>query len=106
MKVAVFALAASSAEGIKMASGVSSTSGLARANPIRRVVTMLQKIEQKVTKEVEEATELHEKFMCSCKKQTNEYTQSISDGEAKGEQLKANLETSIELKAQLESDLK
>merc|ERR1719440_1999238 len=98
MKAAVCALAATSVQGLTSGS----TSAMARANPIRRVVTMLQKIEQKVTKEGEEATELHEKFMCSCKKQTNEYTQSISDGKAKGEQLKANLETSIELKAQLE----
>merc|ERR1719160_2164447 len=102
MKAAVFALAATSVEGLTSGS----SSAMARANPIRRVVTMLQKIEQKVTKEGEEATELHEKFMCQCKTQTNEYTQSISDGEAKSEQLASSLESTKEQKVTLESDLK
>jgi len=101
-KVAVCALAATSVQGLKLGS----TSAMTRANPIRRVVTALQKIEKKVTKEGEEATELHETFMCACKTQTNDYTQSISDGEAKSGQLSANLESTTDLKAQLESDLK
>merc|ERR1719409_1288288 len=99
----MIAVGVSSVQGLS--SSMSSSSSMTRANPIRRVVTMLQKIEQKVTKEGEEATELHEKFMCQCKTQTNEYTQSISDGEAKTEQLAASLESTTELKAQLESDL-
>ena len=52
------------------------------------------------------ATDLHEAFMCQCKTQTNEYTQSISDGAAKGEQLAASLTANTESKAQLQSDLK
>jgi len=101
LKSLVLVALVGSAQGIKMASG----SGMARGNPIRRVVTMLQKIQQKVEKEGEEQTELHEKFMCNCKSQTAEYTQSISDGGAKVESLAAGLETSIGQKSQLESDL-
>jgi predicted nucleic acid-binding Zn-ribbon protein len=102
MKVGVCALTATSVQSLQLASSAS----MARANPIRRVVTMLQKIEQKVTKEGEAATELHEKAMCACKTQTNDYTQSISDGEAKSKQLAANLKSTTDMKAQLESDLK
>jgi len=102
LKSLVLVALVGSAQGIKMASG----STMARANPIRRVVTMLQKIQQKVEKEGEEQTELHEKFMCQCKSQTAEYTQSISDGGAKVESLAAGLETAIGQKSQLESDLK
>jgi chromosome segregation ATPase len=77
----------------------------ASANPIRKVVTMLQKIQQKVEAEGEAETELHEKFMCECKTGTAEYTQSISDGGAKVESLAAGLESSKGELTQLKSDL-
>jgi len=77
----------------------------AGANPIRKVVTMLQKIQQKVEAEGEAETELHEKFMCECKSGTAEYTQSISDGEAKVESLAAGLESAKGELTQLKSDL-
>jgi len=85
---------------------VSSRASLSlHANPIRKVVTMLQKIQQKVEAEGEAETELHEKFMCECKTGTAEYTQSISDGEAKVESLAAGLESSKGELTQLKSDL-
>jgi chromosome segregation ATPase len=99
MKFAVAAaLASASAEGA--ASGV--TSG---ANPIRRVVSMLQKIQKKVEAEGETETELHEKFMCQCKTGTSSYTLSIADGEAKVVSLAAALESAVGQLAQLKSDL-
>jgi len=102
-KTCILALfAAAPAHGLTL----SSTSTTARANPIRRVVTLLQKMEGKVTKEGEEGAELHEAFMCQCKTGTNEYTQSISDGEAKVVSLASSLESLQGQKTQLASDLK
>jgi hypothetical protein len=75
------------------------------ANPIRKVVTALQKMEAKVKDEGEKETELHEKAMCECKTGKAEYTTSISDGEAKVESLAAELESGIGALAQLKSDL-
>jgi len=99
MKLSIALLAASQADGLTLSSTV------ARANPIRRVVTLLQKMEEKVTKQGEEATELHEAFMCQCKTSNREYTQSISDGGAKVESLASSLESLKGQKTQLASDL-
>jgi hypothetical protein len=40
------------------------TSLRARANPVRKVVNLLQKMQRKVEKEAEEEKELFDKFMC------------------------------------------
>lgn len=71
----LLALVATTAQGTSMS--------MARANPIRKVVTMLQKIQKKVEAEGEAETELHEKYMCFCKTNKADKTQAISDGEAK-----------------------
>jgi chromosome segregation ATPase len=94
----ILALVATSAQGMQMQSH-------ARGNPIRKVVTMLQKIEAKVKEEGEKEAELHEKAMCECKTGIAEYTQSISDGEAKTEQLAASLESGAGALSQLKTDL-
>jgi chromosome segregation ATPase len=93
--VAVLGLAATSAQGMTLRAG----------NPIRRVVSMLQKIEAKVQAEGEKETELHEKAMCECKNGKASYTQSISDGEAKVEQLAAGLKSGEGALSQLKTDL-
>jgi hypothetical protein len=49
------------------------------ANPIRKVVTMLQAMEKKVTAEGEKETELFEKFMCYCKNGDEALAASIAD---------------------------
>jgi len=92
------ALVATAAQGMQMQSH-------ARGNPIRKVVTMLQKIEAKVKEEGEKEAELHEKAMCECKGGIAEYTQSISDGGAKTEQLAASLESGAGALSQLKTDL-
>jgi hypothetical protein len=102
-KLIVAALLATSTQARVQVSSRASLS--LHANPIRKVVTMLQKIQQKVEAEGEAETELHEKFMCECKSGTAEYTQSISDGEAKVESLAAGLESSKGELTQLKSDL-
>jgi chromosome segregation ATPase len=102
MNVAVATLLVVSGEGAK--SGINAEVA-SHANPIRRVVTMLQKIQKKVESEGEVETELHEKFMCQCKTGSASYTLSISDGEAKVESLAAGLKAAEGQLAQLKSDL-
>jgi len=108
MKITVAVALAASTEGVQVArSGVSEGAAIAvqRGNPIRRVVTMLQKIQKKVEEEGETETELHEKFMCECKKGNSAYTLSISDGGAKVESLAAALKSAQGQLSQLKSDL-
>jgi roadblock/LC7 domain-containing protein len=99
--------AVSAVEAIKReSSGIAQGAALgSHANPIRRVVSMLQKIQKKVEEEGEIETELHEKFMCSCKTGSASYTLSISDGEAKVESLAAGLKSAEGQLTQLKSDL-
>merc|ERR1719420_1256154 len=81
------------------------TSGAA-ANPIRKVVTMLQNMVKKVEAEGEKEKELFEKYMCYCKNSGGDLAKSISDAETKGPQLEADIKEGESKKAQLEEDLK
>jgi hypothetical protein len=97
--VLVAALTANSAvEGVLMLRS--------KGNPIRKVVTMLQKIQQKVEAEGEKELELHYKYMCYCRSNIAEKTQAISDAEAKLESIDAGLKGGEGQKLQLVEDLK
>jgi len=76
------------------------------ANPIRRVVSMLQSMATKIEEEGKKGEELYEKFMCFCKTSGSGLSGSIAEGEAKGPQLQSSLEESQSKKAQLEVELK
>merc|ERR1719238_875627 len=78
----------------------------ARANPIRKVVTMLQNMQKKVSAEGEKEKALFEKFMCYCKNSDSTLAASISDGETKVEQLDTSIKANTAEKAQLEEELK
>merc|ERR1719486_1578748 len=76
------------------------------ANPIRRVVTMLQSMQKKVAAEGEKEEELFDKFMCYCKNGKGALEGSIAAAENKNEQLAASIkETDASLK-QMKADLK
>jgi len=75
------------------------------ANPIRRVVTLLQNMQDKVTAEGKKEEELFEKFMCYCKSGSGDLKKSISDGETKISEDSASLEEKSALSAQLKKDL-
>merc|ERR1719375_2245562 len=64
----------------------------AEANPIRKVVTMLQLMMKKVTAEGEKEKELFEKFMCYCKGSGADLAKSIADAEAKVPELISEIE--------------
>jgi len=75
------------------------------ANPVHRVVAMLQMMSQKVEAEGEKTQELFDKFMCYCKESGAKLTGGIQDADEKMPQLASDIKGSTELKAQLEGDL-
>merc|ERR1719317_772871 len=76
-----------------------------RANPIRKVVTLLQAMQKKVMAEGVREKELYEKFMCYCKGGKQELQASVQAAEEKvpavGSDIKATEEKLIQLKAGL-----
>eukprot|EP00403_Amphidinium_massartii_P030841 CAMPEP_0178398790 /NCGR_PEP_ID=MMETSP0689_2-20121128/14951_1 /TAXON_ID=160604 /ORGANISM="Amphidinium massartii, Strain CS-259" /LENGTH=712 /DNA_ID=CAMNT_0020019557 /DNA_START=23 /DNA_END=2161 /DNA_ORIENTATION=+ len=77
-----------------------------RANPIRRVVKMLQSMSTKVEEEGEKEKELFEKYMCYCKTSGTDLSDGIAASEAKVPELTSAIEESTATKAQLTQDLK
>jgi len=77
-----------------------------RDNPIRKVVTMLQKMQAKVEEEAKTELALFEKFMCYCKTSGGDLDAGVKEGENKIESLTAALKSKKERKAQTEADLK
>merc|ERR1719159_1784124 len=75
-------------------------------NPIRKVVTMLQAMEKKVSAEGEKEQELFDKFMCYCKNGDEALAKSIADAEAKAPQLVSDIEAGEAEVKQLKADLK
>jgi len=98
---AVLALAATSANSLEQ----SQTSSVA-ANPIRKVVTMLQNMQKKVQAEGEKEQELFDKYMCYCSNSGGDLSKSIGDADTKIPQLGADIKEAEAKKAQLDEDIK
>merc|ERR1719361_348936 len=77
----------------------------ARANPIRKVVTLLQNMQKKVAAEGEAEKELYEKFMCYCKGGTAELEAAIKAAEEKVPAVGSNIEATEGKLSQLKSSL-
>jgi len=75
-------------------------------NPIRKVVSMLQLMQQKVTAEGEKQEEAYNKFMCYCKTNGGDLSESIRSAKKKIEALTASIKEDTEKKRQLEDSLK
>jgi chromosome segregation ATPase len=75
------------------------------ANPIRRVVTMLQDMQRKVQEEGEKESELYDKFMCYCKTNGGTLDQSIAEAKAKIDSLTSELEATSKRKVQTDQSL-
>merc|ERR1719161_1269747 len=75
------------------------------ANPIRKVVTMLQMMQNKVTAEGEKEEKLMEKFMCYCKNGVATLEKSIEDAKTKIPQLEADIKEAEAAKGQLLQDV-
>jgi len=78
----------------------------AAANPIRKVVNMLQMMQKKVEAEGEKEQELYEKFMCYCKNSGGELAAGIADAETKVSELPSAVEEAVGQLGQLKEDLK
>jgi chromosome segregation ATPase len=76
-----------------------------QANPVRKVVTMLEKMTKKVEAEGEHEADLFAKYMCYCKNAGNTLGASISDNNAKVPELQSSIEKSEAEKIQLAADL-
>jgi len=76
------------------------------ANPIRKVVTMMQALQAKVEAEGAIEKELFDKYMCYCKNGASALAESIAAAEAKGPELAAAIEAGTGKLAQLKDDIK
>jgi len=75
------------------------------ANPIRKVVNMLQSMQKKVTEEGEIEQKLFDKFMCYCENGDTALAKSIADAEAKMPELVSEIEEAEQEVKQLKLDL-
>merc|ERR1719463_955587 len=76
------------------------------ANPIRKVVTMLQMMMKKIEAEAVKEKDLYDKFMCYCATADGTLGKSIADANTKIPQLEADIKQAVEEKTQLEEDIK
>mmetsp|Transcript_76810 Transcript_76810/g.132908 ORF Transcript_76810/g.132908 Transcript_76810/m.132908 type:complete len:684 (+) Transcript_76810:67-2118(+) len=83
----------------------STSSTSSKANPIRKVVTMLQNMQKKVAAEGEKEKALYDKFMCYCKNGKGDLEASVAAATVKGPQLASDIEAGEAKKAQLTEDL-
>jgi chromosome segregation ATPase len=75
------------------------------ANPVRKVVTMLQMMMKKIEEEGVKEKELYDKFMCYCATADTTLGKSISDANTKIPQLESDIKQAVEEKTQLEEDI-
>merc|ERR1719410_1355539 len=76
------------------------------ANPIRKVVTMLQAMQAKVQEEGEKETALYHKFMCYCETGGAELQKSIAAAQTGNGDLENKIKAAEELLIQTKQDLK
>jgi len=76
------------------------------ANPVRKVVAMMQKMSQQIEEEAKEKEKMFDKFMCYCQDGGKNLAASISAAEEKIPQLESTIKESKGSKTQLEGDLK
>jgi hypothetical protein len=78
----------------------------AAANPVRKVVSMLQSMQKKVEAEGEKEEELYKKFSCYCKTGASDLSASIAAAGTKGTQLVSDVKAAEEQLAQVKQGLK
>jgi len=106
MKGSIVAVAAVAVLGVQ-ANELSEASVEARmaANPIRKVVTMLQAIQKKVEAEAEKETKMHEKYMCYCQNGASTLQKSIDDAGVKMPDVASQIKEAEAQHIQLGEDL-
>merc|ERR1719272_341597 len=76
------------------------------ANPIRKVVTMLQMMVNKIEAEGKKETELFEKYMCYCETSDATLGKSIEEANTKIPQLESDIKVAVETKTTLDGEIK
>jgi chromosome segregation ATPase len=76
------------------------------ANPIRRVVTLMQDMQKEIEAEGEKEEALYEKFMCYCKGNTDNLTKAGEEAAAAIEELTAKVKAETAEKEQVAEELK
>merc|ERR550537_106642 len=75
------------------------------ANPIRKVVTILQDMQKEIEDEGKKEEDMFEKFMCYCEGNTDGMSKAAEEAGQKIIELKSKLESSKAEKAQLDQEL-
>jgi len=75
------------------------------ANPIRKVVTMLQNLKAKVEGEGEKEREIHEKYMCYCKNGAASLEKSVADAGPRISELASAIKEAEAKKAGIDSEI-
>jgi len=83
----------------------SCTAAEAGANPIRKVVTLMQNMQKEIEAEGAKEKELLEKFLCYCSSGTDGLKKAIADSTAQAEELTAKAKSESAEKAQISQDL-
>jgi hypothetical protein len=86
--------------------GAANTQEGSTANPIRRVVNMLQNMQKKIEQEGEEQDEMFAKFECYCTTNTEKLQKSIEESKVHIDDLTTANAEDLETDKQLESELK
>jgi len=74
-------------------------------NPIRRIVTLLQKMQEEIAAEGKKDEELMEKYVCYCEKNDGELSDSTASLRAAIPEIEASITEAENLKAQLDQEL-
>jgi predicted nucleic acid-binding Zn-ribbon protein len=80
-------------------------SDAATANPVRKVVTMLQGLQAKISAEGDKEKELYDKYMCYCKTSGGDLAKGIADAQTKIPQLQSDIAENEAKLAQLKLDV-
>merc|ERR1719181_48303 len=75
------------------------------ANPIRKIVTLMQNMQKEIEAEGEKEKELFDKFMCFCSSNTGDLGKAEEDAKAKAEEMAAKLKSETAEKSQIEQEL-
>merc|ERR1719262_1410796 len=75
------------------------------ANPIRKIVTLLQNMQKEIEAEGAKEKELFDKFMCFCSGNNGELSKAAADATAAIEQLSAKLKAEEAEKVQVAQEL-
>jgi len=86
-------------------SALSSSQGEQGANPIRKIVTLLQNMQKEIEAEGAKEQELFDKFMCFCSGNNADLTKKAADAKAAIEELSAKLKSEEAEKVQIAQDL-